>query len=368
MEKKSTTIKILLIGPLPDPITGLSLANQTIKDNLAKYSDSYTITSINMSYHRLERLGSFSFAKVIFYSKLYKNLFQIFNADILYITPGLTFFGVLKYAPFVYIAKMQGKEIITHIHGNYLHLEYQNASSWKKLVMRAILSQTDKGIVLSKSLICNMTPFIDKKNIYILENFVEDPVFPEKEEVKIFHTDYLRILYLSNLIPEKGIFDLLKALLILQEKNIKFTAQIAGAIDDDHKTKLREMLDKLSAHVHYLGIVRGHAKKRALMESNIFVFPTYYRMEGQPIAILEAMATGNVILTTRHAGIPDIFNENENGYYINKKDPQNIAQTLIAISDNLANQKHIMLHNQKIAAEKYTVENFIENFITIMAN
>jgi len=371
MDREPPVKKILLIGPLPDPVTGISLANHTIKEYIGKYGGKYAISSINMSYNELEgqgRIGKISFEKVFFYSKFYKNLFKIFAADIVYITPGLTFFGVVKYAPFIYLAKTLRKEIITHIHGNYLHIEYQNVSDWKKFVMKAILSKTDKGIVLSNSLVCNMAPFIDKKNIYVLENFVEDAIFPAKDEVKEFHTDYLRILYLSNLMPEKGIFDLLDALLILQEKNIKFTAQIAGAIDIQHQAKIQEMLDKLSKNVEYLGIVRSQAKKAAFMKSNIFVLPTYLPWEGQPISVLEAMATGNVVLTSRHAGIPDIFKENENGYYVNKRDPENIAQKLIDISRNLTGQKHIMVHNQEIAAEKYRVENYIKNFIAILAS
>lgn len=354
--------ELLLIGPLPNPITGVSLANQVICENVGKYSD-IKIDSINMSYHKLEGLGKLSLDKILFYSKLYKNIFKIFSADLVYITPGQTFFGVIKYAPFIFLSKITGKKIIAHIHGNHLHLEYKNSSVLKKYIMKAVLSMVDKGIVLSRSLKDNMRPFVAEENIYILENFAEDGLFGKRKEYQL---DYLRILYLSNLMPEKGIFDFLDALLILKERNIKFSAQVAGAVDFAHKVKIEEYFGRLGDGVEYLGVVRGDAKRDAFVNSNVFVFPTYYTLEGQPIAILEAMATGNVILTTKHAGIPDIFAEGVNGYYVEKKSPASIAEKLAEVSSNLAGIKNIMLDNQRIAAEKYRVETFIRNFIHIL--
>jgi len=357
--------KVLLIGPLPDPVTGLSIANKTVMDNLGKYSDDFQIESVNMSYDRLGEIGKFSVSKALFFLKLYKNIFRIPKFDIIYITPGQTFFGVVKYSLFIYFAKLLRKTIIIHIHGNGLSNIYDSSSSWKKLIMKSILKKADKGIVLSESLKGNMTPFIEDENIFILYNFVEDLLFENSDE-HIFHDDHLRILYLSNLMPEKGIFDLLDALKKLEKKNIKFTAQIAGAIDKEHKTEILQKIENLSENVEYLGVVKGKEKKKAFMDSNIFVFPTYYPMEGQPIAILEAMGTGNIILTTNHAGIKDIIADSKNGYFIEKNSPESILEKLLDISNNISIYKNIYDNNRYEAQEKYTVKKFINNFVKIL--
>lgn len=355
--------RVLLIGPIPPPITGNSLANQIIIENITKHSDQYSIDSINTSYHSLENLGKFSIRKVLFYTKMYRYILKILNADIVYLTPGLTFFGIVKNAPFIYLARILGKEIIVHIHSNHLHREYKQSSYWKRIIIKSILSRANKGIVLSNSLKHNLTPFINEKNIYELFNFVEDELFTKQPEL---HLDYLRILYISNLIPEKGIFDLLDALLILKKQNIKFTAQIAGAIDKAHKSKIQEKLDALADNVTYLGIIKGEQKREAFLSGNVFILPTYHYIEGQPIAILEAMATANVVLTTNHAGIPDIFEDGINGYYVQKKSPTDIAEKFIKISNKLDDHKNIMKHNQNVAEEKYRVKHFITNFIRIL--
>ena len=118
--------------------------------------------------------------------------------------------------------------------------------------------------------------------------------------------------------------------------------------------------------VDYLGLVRGEDKKRLLEWGNVFVFPTYYSMEGQPISIFEAMATGNIILTTEHAGIPDVFKEEINGFYIEKKSPNLIATKLKMMAGNMNEYIGICNRNTKEASEKYRVSTFINKLHIIL--
>ena len=358
-------MRILLIGPLPKPITGQSLADAVVAKYLPIYTK-HSIETIDTSLDVLkEDIGKFDFKKTLYYIKQYKELYKIKNFDKIYISTGQTFLGVLKNYPYLLIAKIFKKEIIIHIHGNHLWKEYEDLKGIKKIIFYKILSIIDKGIVLSKSLEKNLTPFIDKKNIYILENFVEDFLF---EKIKPKRFDNLKIIYLSNLMKEKGIIDLLEALLILQKEGILFKAKIAGGIDSSMQDKINIYFEQLRDNVEYLGLVYEEDKKKLLEWGNIFIFPTYYSMEGQPISIFEAMATGNIILTTKHAGIPDVFKENINGFYIDKKNPISIVDKLTELSSNLLSYKYISENNMNEAKEKYRVENFILKLNDILEN
>jgi len=356
-------MKILLIGPQPQPITGLSLANQVVMNYLPKYTDC-TIDIIDTNYNVLkEDLGKFSFQKVLYYMMQYKKLYKIISADKIYITPGQTFFGVLKYFPYLLCSKILKKAIVIHIHGNHLWKEYKNLKGIKKKIFHKILTMPDKGIVLSSSLRKNLLPFLPSENIYILENFVEDFLFEDTTEKKF---DKLQIIFLSNLMKEKGILDLLEALVILKNNNIDFEAKIAGGMDSEMQTTIDYYLNQLDSHVTYLGLVYGEEKKRLLEWGNIFVFPTYYSMEGQPISNLEAMTTGNILLTTQHAGIPDVFKNEVNGFYIDIKSPTSIVDRLLNINGNLEKYQYISKNNILEANEKYRVKSFIKKLDTIL--
>lgn len=99
----------------------------------------------------------------MFYLKLQVFFLKVWRNDIIYITPGQTFFGVFKYALYVIVASLLGKQIIQHIHGNFLGKQYQMLTGLKKSIFKYIMSKTDKGIVLSDSLKLNFSAFILEK-------------------------------------------------------------------------------------------------------------------------------------------------------------------------------------------------------------
>lgn len=353
--------KVLIIGPFPEPTTGVSLANKVVFEYLSKRGN-YEVEYINTSYNKFdEDLGSFSFSKISFYLKINFQLYKVFKNDIIYLTPGQTFFGVVKYALFFILSSLLKKEIIVHVHGNHLGKEYDSLKGFKKQFFSKLLQKTSKGIVLSESLKGNMSPFIKDENIHVVYNFVEDYLIVGEEDLKDkFNNTHLRILFLSNLMEEKGILDLLEALLVLEKEGFKYEAKIAGNIDERLKEKIETYFKQLN-HTEYCGIVSGNAKKSLLLWGDTFVLPTYYSMEGQPISILEAMVTGNVILATRHAGIPDIFVEEENGFYVQKQDFKSILEKIKQAQTLNQKSNNIRMNNYKIAKENYRVHSFINN-------
>ena len=360
-------MKILMIGPFSPPITGNSLANDTLFKGFK--NKNIQADKINFAFPTLkENLGKITLSKLAHYILVYRYLFKIFYSDKIYMTIGQTFFGVVKYAPFIYVSKALKKEMIVHVHGNYLKKEYNNLRGIKKYIFQKIIAHFEKGIVLSDKLKPNLTLFIKSKNIFSVYNFVEKNILEKikPKDINQKNTKELNIVFLSNLMEEKGIIDLLKALNILKERGVNFKAKIAGAMDYSFENKIVYFFEKLKNNVEYLGVVTGNDKLNLLLNSNIFILPTYYSMEGQPISILEAMATGNIILTTNHAGISDIFKDKKNGFYIEKQNPEDIANKLEHISKNWETLTSIMKDNYIEASKKYTTDKFINKIINII--
>ncbi|WP_075591516.1 glycosyltransferase family 4 protein [Labilibacter marinus] len=357
-------MKVLLIGPMPNPITGVSLANKVVVDYLSTFHENVRIDFINTNFNIVEekeKIGRLSLKKGLFYFRLYKYVGRIRKYDKIYITTGQTFFGVLKYFIFFLIAKFYSKELIVHIHGNHVWKEYTELLGLKRKIFFKTLSMADKGIVLSESLRKNLSPFIPNDKIFVLNNFVEDYLISEsirKENNK------LNIVFLSNLMREKGILDLLETLILLKSEGVAFKAKIAGGIDESMQDVLEDYFIKLKGYVEYQNVIVGNEKKSLLNWGNVFVLPTKFD-EGQPISILEAMSTGNIILTTKKGGIIDIFEEGVNGFYIKENSPKSILSALLKINHNIKNYEYISVHNFKEAKKKYRVQNFIDNLHNI---
>ena len=354
--------KVLIIGPFPNPISGVSIANKVVEEIL-NADLNFTVENINTSYPIFdEQIGEFSIQKFFFYLRINSSFFKVLKNNIIYITPGQTFFGVLKYALFIVAASALRKELIIHVHGNYLGKEYQSLKGFKRVLFYFLVSRFTKGIVLSNSLKHNLTPFLEDKNIFSLPNFAQDYLYKEDKK---FVKDELRIFYLSNLMKEKGIFCLLNALKNLEKNNIIYKAKIAGNIDQKYSKEILNLFTELK-NTEYIGIVNGDDKKNLLEWGNVFVLPTFYKMEGQPISILEAMATENLVVTTNHAGIPDIFKDKVNGYLVKKNSIKSIQDILTYIASNKSEIEKIATYNKEYFLDNFTVNSFKKNLIKII--
>ena len=56
--------------------------------------------------------------------------------------------------------------------------------------------------------------------------------------------------------------------------------------------------------------------------------------EGTPVGIIEAMAAGLPVVSTRHAGIPDVVIENETGFLVDEGDIDAMAEQIITLLNN----------------------------------
>ena len=351
--------KTLLIGPFPYPIKGISLSNQTLYNGLKKMG--YEVDFINTEYSEKSigtDFGAFSIHKLKFITR-YFFCYKILLNQTVYITIGITFFGVLKYAPFILMGWLFNKNLIVHVHSNYLSTEYQNLKGLKRKTFKFLLQKFNKGIVLSEGLRHNLEDFMMPEAIYAVPNFVQEELLKEVQISKDYSK--LNLFFLSNLLEEKGINVLLKAIERLQNEGIFFDIKIAGSLVPSNPLPQLYTLK----NVEYLGVVEGKAKKELLLWGTVFCLPTYFSMEGQPISIIEAMAFDNFILTTKHAGISDICTE-ENAVFCEK----NSEESLYAVLRNLylkeSSYKEAAIQNGIYARAKYDEQIFIQRMAQIL--
>jgi glycosyltransferase involved in cell wall biosynthesis len=137
--------------------------------------------------------------------------------------------------------------------------------------------------------------------------------------------DPLKILFLSRIIKEKGIFTALNSFKIHQNLFPSSRLYIAGAGPD-----LVEAMNfaeiNLISNVEFVGFIDGDEKRNLLLDCDVLLFPTEYP-EGMPICIFEAMAFGQVIVTRPVAGVVDYFRP-EMGCIVNSTDPHDFAMAL----------------------------------------
>jgi glycosyltransferase involved in cell wall biosynthesis len=113
----------------------------------------------------------------------------------------------------------------------------------------------------------------------------------------------LKVLIVARLVPEKGIDLWLKAVKQLKEDGFFVETWLAG--EGLEREKLRKYAQENDLIVHFLGWIEDPWKLK--QEINLFVLPS--RREGEPLALLEAMASLLPVLATNVGGIPDLLKE-----------------------------------------------------------
>jgi len=149
----------------------------------------------------------------------------------------------------------------------------------------------------------------------------------------------VKVLYLAHCTREKGLFDTVAGLNLANEQLRKRRSLLSlqllvtgNFVTDSEKAEFDRLLTRTGAaeSIHYLGFVFGEQKVRVLRQADIFCFPTYYENENQPVNLIEAMAFGLPILTTRWRSIPELFPANYPGL-VDICSPEQIARGLLAL-------------------------------------
>jgi glycosyltransferase involved in cell wall biosynthesis len=146
----------------------------------------------------------------------------------------------------------------------------------------------------------------------------------------------VNILYLALCTREKGVFDTIEGVALANEQHaarkspLRFKLTLVGAFaSSTEETELRELIQRrrLQDDVECLGFVSEERKLQVLAQADIFCFPTYYHAESFGAVIVEAMAFGLPVITTRWRSIPEILPPDYPGF-VDPKSPGQIADAL----------------------------------------
>ena len=126
----------------------------------------------------------------------------------------------------------------------------------------------------------------------------------------------LRLLFIGNIIPRKGLHILLKALSRLQPN--EFTLKIAGSEDfaPKYAAKMHRLTAKLGLEerVHFLGYCTDDELRRLLHDAHLLVLPSQY--EGFGIVYLEAMGFGLPVIASERGAAWEFVQEGKNGFLL----------------------------------------------------
>lgn len=233
--------------------------------------------------------------------------------------------------------------VVLHIHGSSFDEFVSTESQLSRRLQSIVYSAADEVIVLSDYWKTELQTYIPEEKISVLPNAV-DPT----EYTPSFNASPSHVVFISNLIPRKGVNEVLAAVDALLEEGIDMKVSIAG------KGPLTEEVERFSQdheNVAYLGYVSESEKRQLLCDGSIYVLPSY--AEGLPIALVEAMAGGNAIVSTDVGSIPEVISE-ENGVLVTPGDVDELVDALRELVSSPERAREMAMNNRERVEADYS--------------
>lgn len=359
-------MQILFIAPIPPPINGQSKASNMVLDVLKKDNE---ITIVNLSKQSLKS-GEVSFSRFLKIISILKEVWiKRMSNDVIYISIAESTIGNIRDLLIYAICFKDIDKICLHMLGGAGMTNIIEGNGLLSKLNHFFLRRVG-GVIVEGVLNYNIfSKYVDKNKVHIVPNFADDYLFlTEKEvELKFDKLQPLQILYLSNLIYGKGYKELLEAYLGLPtdikcQINLTFVGGFESTNDEqEFGNNIKDI-----ENIRYLGKVFDIDRKRALYASaHVFCLPTYYPFEGQPLSILEAYASGCVVITTNHSGIPFIHTDGINGWVVKKQSTESLKLALRDVFEKRLELPLIAKNNLLEATQKYRPQKFQEKITSI---
>ena len=335
-------MKILIVGPSPTKSKG---GMATVIEEIVKDEDINSKFDIDV----FESYIDGNKFKVIFYSIYAYLKFCITKGRYnIYHIHAASYGSTFRKGLYVRQAKRWGKKVILHIHGAEYMTFFSN-SKWKKEII-SILKMADMVIALSNEWKKKFEQTFKLTNCVVLENGINTERLLPAVSSPQSHPHNLVVL--GRLGERKGTYDLIKAI-----KNVKnvipdIKCYLAGDGEIEKcKTYIKNL--NLIENVEVIGWIDFDDKLDLLKKSGTLVLPSYN--EGLPMAILEGMACGKAIISTKIGAIPEVVSE-ENGLLIDPGDVNELSNAIIECCTNQDYLENVKTNNIKKIASKYSMK------------
>ena len=351
MESRVKTL--LVIGQFPPPYHGSNVMAKIMVSTLTRLG--YSVCFIDKKFStEISQIGKLTLQKLFRIPILGVEIF----IKSLQKKPSLCIYfpAVGKSAFFLdflylYIVRICKVPYVLRFGGKGYSLLEKEGFFWNKVVSTT-LSNATGGIVLGNKVKRDVNSNIKDNRLVHVPNCVPEP----SNNRRVINDGKVRVLFLSNLLPTKGVMEVLKAAkIVLMDKEVNFT--LAGSFSSKKFEKEVHSYinsNNIEKYISLPGRVVGNIKANAFESSDIFVFPTYYEREVFATVNVEAMSYGLPVISSAEAAIPEIVQDGITGFIVNPKSPVEIAEKILLLTNDPSLRKSMGEKGKEIFKKKYS--------------
>lgn len=206
------------------------------------------------------------------------------------------------------------------------------AKSYDTLIGKRTLKNFNKIIAITKWEYPYLRGLgVNKEYIFYVPNGIPSAFFDATIKSK---TAVKKILFFGRIAPVKDVETLIEAFALVRKKNRKVKLCIVGPIEENYKKKLDELVSKLKVkNIEFGPAIFDLDKKIELYKSaEVFVLPS--KREGMPQSLIEAMASGCIVIASDIPANIELIKKDKTGYIFEQGDEKKLSDKIRLVIGN----------------------------------
>jgi glycosyltransferase involved in cell wall biosynthesis len=360
-EARCSFPKVLMVGASPPPYYGSIVIFGRLMASPLR--ERFRLIQLDISDHRdVSNVGCFDLENVrlgIAHALACRRALKAERPDLVYVPVAQNPLAFFRDSLFLLLARRHGLRRVVHVHGGYFGEFYRRAPAPLRAYIRWTLKGVSAAVVNSQMLGSMFAGLLPDERVWPVPIGIED--IPAHFLAQPRPARRPTVLYFGTLIESKGFLDVMAAApLVAQEiPGVRFVIA-GGYFSPGDREKAERLLQDpaIRDRVELPGVISGDARFELLLDADVFAFPTYYPIEGQPAVLVEAMSAGLPVVTTDQGAIRETIVEGETGYLVPQRDPGAIARRVVELLQDEPLRRRMGEAGRRRFEQRFRVETY----------
>jgi glycosyltransferase involved in cell wall biosynthesis len=253
----------------------------------------------------------------------------------------------------LHLARLCGLKTVLHVHAADIISFYGGLPGVLRAALRATFRRADVCIVLGeawRAWSCSVLG-VNRFKIVVLRNGVPLPAVVRLPRAAAEFT----FLFLGNLLPRKGLPDLIQALSLADFKGVCWRLLVVGGGNCDQPREQAVTLG-LEGRISFTGWLGRAAVTQALATADALVLPSYH--EALPLVLHEAAGLNVPIVTTPVGAIAELFTDGDTALFVTPGDRAGLAAALSRVLADAALRARLAANARALFDREFTMAAF----------
>jgi len=273
-------------------------------------------------------------------------------------------------------------KVIISLHGS-LFMAWSSANLKRRIFLRLLRKANAVTVVGNNQKATLIKLGLLQSKIYVVPNTFDltsnlEPAF----DLKFAANKSVKLLHLSLLIESKGFPEYLEALKLISNtrKDILIDAVLCGPVSfTGYCTRFKNATQKSEWIVNEISAINqsanvtvkwikgasGFEKQQLFQDAEIFVFPSQFPVEAQPLVLLEAMASGCAIITSNVGEIGSTIDK-ECAIILEEITVDKIAASIIKLCSSYDHRKKLGQNGFERVKSHFSTDVYLSNWLNIL--